>query len=404
MAERITPQTIIQRAFPGIAPGEVEQLVENSVVHIYPPETVLCYEGETESTFFIILDGNVRVTKVINNVETRVLNFLGPGDFFGEMAIIHNAPRTATVKTIMQTTVLEIKHQAFDEILEKSNSFALALTREISRRLRENDQMAVEDLKQRANELAKAYQQLAELEFARRQFLTTIAHELRTPLTVANGFLNIIQNGNLDKEAYSGAIDSVAKNISQIISLVNDILFIQEMDLILPVFHPVDINSLVKKVCTKFSSKITNANVKIVDRLDDAALYISGEENSLERAFGAILDNAIKFSPDGGEIVVSAEIEPQYICIKIQDHGIGISPEVLPKIFDRFFHIDNFDKHLFGGIGLGLSIAHQVIEQHSGKINVTSEVGSGSTFSIYLPVECKKLDNNKMTGSSELNG
>jgi len=132
----------------------------------------LCYEGAHEDMFYIILEGQVQVTKVINNAQIRLLNYLGPGDFFGEMAIIHNAPRGATVKTVKKTTVIEIQRQAFDNILQTSTSFAVAMTREISRRLRENDQMAVEDLKQRANELALAYQQLAEQEFARRQFLT----------------------------------------------------------------------------------------------------------------------------------------------------------------------------------------------------------------------------------------
>jgi len=99
----------------------------------YPTDTVLCRENTIEDTFYLILEGEVEVTKVINNDQTRLLKTLTAGDFFGEMALIHNAPRAATVKTLTPLIALEIHRQAFDQVLKNSSSVSLAMVREISR-------------------------------------------------------------------------------------------------------------------------------------------------------------------------------------------------------------------------------------------------------------------------------
>src|SRR5687767_7600831 len=176
MTSTRTPAKIIPQAFPGISPVEVQELVESSRVKSYPAGTILCREDETEFTFYMLLDGEVEVTKGINNTEARLLKTLTPGDFFGEMALIHNAPRAATVTTKTDVIVLELDKAAFDRVLRRSPSVSIAMVREISNRLRMNDQMAIEDLRVRAAELAEAYQKLAEQEVTRHEFLTTVAH------------------------------------------------------------------------------------------------------------------------------------------------------------------------------------------------------------------------------------
>lgn len=141
-----TPARIIPRAFPGIKPNEVQEIIVNSQIKSYPAETVLCQEDAIESTFYMILEGDFEVTKTINNTEKRLLKTLGAGDFFGEMALIHNAPRAATVKSLSSTVVLELSKEGFDRVLKHSPSVATAMVAEISNRLRQNDQLAIEDL------------------------------------------------------------------------------------------------------------------------------------------------------------------------------------------------------------------------------------------------------------------
>lgn len=380
----ISPKDIIPRAFPGISQLEIDELVARSQVKNYPTKTVLCHEGKLEDKFYILLDGKVDVTKTINNFEERQLKGLEAGDFFGEMAIMHNAPRGATVTASCPITVLEIDKENFDRVIQRSSTISLAMVREISRRLRENDEMAIEDIKMRASELAEAYQKLAEQDLARREFLTSIAHELRTPLMAAGGFLQLLQKGAISRDKMPTTIDTVARNIQQITTLVNDILFLQEMDLILPKFQPVDLVAIAREVAEKYQDKAAGSLLTIHVEAAKNLPNTSGDPKSLERALMALVDNAIKFSPQGGQVEINLYEENNYVVVDVVDHGIGIEAEFLPHIFDRFSHIEKSGDNLFSGIGLGLAITNQVIKQHNGRISVRSELDKGSTFSVRL--------------------
>ena len=117
MTNRRAPSKIIPRAFPGIKPNEIEELIANSQIRSYPPGVVLCHENAVEDRFYMILEGEVEVTKSINNSDARLLKTLTAGDFFGEMALIHNAPRAATVRSKSDLTTLELDKSAFDRVL-----------------------------------------------------------------------------------------------------------------------------------------------------------------------------------------------------------------------------------------------------------------------------------------------
>jgi signal transduction histidine kinase len=379
-----SPKDIIPRAFPGISQLEIDELLNRSQVRNYVKGIVLTHEGEVESKFYILLDGKVNVTKTINNIEQRHLKELEAGDFFGEMALIHNAPRAATVTAIEPVTVLEIEKEDFDRVLRNSSSVSMAMVREISNRLRENDEMAIEDLRMRANELAQAYQKLAEQELARREFLTSVAHELRTPLMAAGGFLQLIQKGLITPEKMTGAINTVARNIGQITTLVNDILFLQEMDLILPKFQPVDMGIIAREVVDKYqeqaAANLVTLHLEVVPKISST----SGDPKTLERALASLVDNAIKFSPDGGQVTVSVHEGDGTVVVDVIDTGIGIEKERIPRVFDRFYHLEKSGDDIFDGIGLGLAITQQVIKQHNGRMTVESEPGKGSTFSLHM--------------------
>ncbi|GAB4454760.1 MAG: hypothetical protein OHK0041_19160 [Anaerolineales bacterium] len=378
------PSRIIPRAFPGIKPDEIEELIAHSKVRSYTPGAILCQENALEDTFYMILEGEAEVTKVINNTDKRLLKRLGPGDFFGEMALIHNAPRAATVTARTALTTLELDKTSFDRVLKKSSSIAMAMVSEISDRLRSNDQMAVDDLRMRAGELAQAYQKLAEQELARREFLTNVAHELRTPLMVALGYLQMIQNGVLSGDQLSAGIETISRNIQQIAALVNDILFLQELDLVLPDFQEVDMNQVARAVIERYEAAARERGIILRFAPTPHLPRVSGDFKSLERALMALVDNAIKFSPKGGDVDIRVIAEPETVLIDVHDHGIGIPKENLRKIFDRFYHLDKHEENLFGGIGLGLAITRQVIEQHHGTLEVVSDPEHGTTFTIIL--------------------
>lgn len=382
MTTRRAPSKVIPRAFPGIKPGEVEELIAHSRVQSYEAGAVLCRENAIEHTFYMILEGEFEVTKLINQTENRLLKTLSPGDFFGEMALIHNAPRAATVTAKTPAVVLELDKSAFDRVLERSSSVAMAMVREISNRLRQNDELAIEDLRMRAGELAEAYQKLAEQELTRREFLTSVAHELRTPLMAASGYLQLLQKGAMSGIELQEAVNTVERNVQQIVTLVNDILFLQEINLVLPEFQPVDLGEIARGIFDKYKARAKSKNIDLTLRNDRNLPKISGDVKSLERALMAVVDNAIKFSPRGGDVEIRFKTDGERVAVSVQDHGIGISSDTKPRIFDRFYHIDRAGEDVFGGLGLGLSIAKQVIEQHNGTIDVDSTPGRGSTFTL----------------------
>jgi signal transduction histidine kinase len=380
-------RTTLQKAFPEISEIEIEDLVEIGQVKAYPPGVTLCHEGKVESTFYIMIDGRVEVSKFINETTPRVLRPLMPGDFFGEYALIHEAPRMASVTTSEPTTVVEIYKDQFHKILRRSNSVSRAMVSHVSRRLRMNDEMTIEDLRLKAGELSLAYQRLAEMEFNRREFLTVISHELRTPLTAANGFLQIAKSGALEGPALENAINTVSDNVEKIVKLVNDILFMQEIELILQDAAPMDISAIVRSAMASQQDFATENNVVLNMEDPPELTQVKGDPASIERVFRGILNNAIKFSPKGGRVNITLAARGSDVTVEIQDQGVGIPEESIPLIFDRFYHLENVGEYLFGGLGIGLSIAKQVVDQHGGGITVHSKLGEGSTFTVWLPPE-----------------
>jgi signal transduction histidine kinase len=200
----------------------------------------------------------------------------------------------------------------------------------------------------------------------------------------AGGFLQLMQKGLISKEKFPTTIDTVARNIHQITTLVNDILFLQEMDLILPKFQPVNLRLLAEDVVEKYENQAAANLITIQIESPENLAMISGDPKSLERALIALVDNAIKFSPHGGEVIIRLSEAENLVTMDVVDQGIGIETAQISKIFDRFYHIERTGTQLFGGIGLGLAITNQVIKQHNGRLTVQSEPGKGSTFSVRL--------------------
>ena len=154
------PALIVRRAFPDISEVEVEALSRVAEVRSYPPDTYLCHEGRVEEVFYIVAEGQAAVTHDLGQGAKRVFALRQPGEFFGEMSLIDNKPRTADVATVCATTVLEISKSAFLDFLANSPTIALAVIRRITENMRASDRAAIEELTSKNAELARAYQDL----------------------------------------------------------------------------------------------------------------------------------------------------------------------------------------------------------------------------------------------------
>lgn len=381
-----TSVEVLQRSFPGLSPEDIAELAGLAELRRYPAGVILCHEGQSEDVFYVIAEGMVEVTKAVDETTNRVLKRLGAGEFFGEMALIHNAPRVATVRTLRPTTVLEVDKAAFETVLGRSPAMALTVVRTVGGRLRANDQLAIEELRQKNVELAEAYGQLQEQERLRSEFLTTIAHELRTPLTSAKGWLTLMRSGMVGAEALKTAIETVGDNVEAVVRLANDLLFLQEMDLIAPTDRPVEIGAVVAASVEEMRKAANENRVGLHLDIAPGLPAIQGDPDGLARVFRALLDNAVKFSPDGGDVRVRVERAGEAIKVSVADSGVGIPEEHRERVFERFYRVEKIGGRLFGGMGLGLAIARHVVAQHGGAIEFESQVGRGTTFEVSLPI------------------
>jgi two-component system phosphate regulon sensor histidine kinase PhoR len=143
-------------------------------------------------------------------------------------------------------------------------------------------------------------------------------------------------------------------------------------------------NEVARTVVESYGEKARERSVDLQFTPTPKLQAVSGDAKSLERALMALVDNAIKFSPKGGNVNIRLISEESTLLIDVQDQGIGIPKENMRRIFDRFYHLEKHEDNLFSGIGLGLAITRQVIEQHHGKLEVISEPGQGTTFTIIL--------------------
>ena len=153
---------LLRKVFPNIDNGDLAKLAEVAVLHTYPPNTVLCHEGQIENTFYAITSGQVEVVKQLDESTQKVINCPGPGSFVGEIALVQEGPRTATVRTIEPTTVLEIDRGDFVDMLHTSASMAVRIMLLITPRLRDIDLTTIAHLRQKNAERAQAYEELAE--------------------------------------------------------------------------------------------------------------------------------------------------------------------------------------------------------------------------------------------------
>ncbi|MCZ7546389.1 MAG: cyclic nucleotide-binding domain-containing protein [Anaerolineae bacterium] len=361
------PTDLLKQVFPGLEDEAAGALLRPARIKTYPPHAVLCEEGAHEDVFYIVAKGRVEVAKRFARGEARVLREFGPGDFFGEMSIVQSATRSASVRTIEETTVIEIDKEVFEHALRRSPSMAMTLVRATVDRLRVNDQLSVAELKRKTGEVEAAYHALTEHERLLSEFLTTLAHELRTPLTSAKGFMQLIQRGMVDGPALRMALDRVTENIEHVVALANDLLFLQEIELIRPALRPVAVGEIVQDVVGGQIRRATESGLGLVTQIEPGLPEVQADPEGLARAFRALLDNAIKFSPDGGQISITVRRAGRAVEIAFTDPGVGIPPAFIQDgLFTRFERYEGVEGRLFGGVGLGLPIARHIIEEHGG--------------------------------------
>ena len=380
---------ILSQAFPSLREDTLVYVAQNAREVRVAAGDRICEEGETGDAFYIILAGRVQVSKLLQLGTPHLLTELHPGRFFGELALVEDAPRVASVDALEETTLLVITKNDFQELLLSNPEMAVPIMRAVAARLRDADRRSIDELRQKHEELAQAYLTLQEAVQRKSDFLTVIAHELRTPLTTIKGYGHFLRLGTLQGANLDRAVQAIVENTDAIVRLINNILFLQELELIEPAFEAVDVPTLINAILTTVRPGAAGLGLIFQLDLPSDLPTVSADLDGLTQAIGALIDNAVKFSPSGGKISIAAQVADGQMRVSIRDPGVGIPPDQLYHIFDRYHHLESVGDHRFGGVGLGLPIAKQVVEQHGGSISVVSSPGTGSTFLLTMPIERK---------------
>lgn len=225
-------------------------------------------------------------------------------------------------------------------------------------------------------------------DMVRREFVANVSHELRTPLTSVRALAEALAGGAAqDREAGPRFLERIIAEIDRLTLLVNDLLDLSaiESGSAKLEMEPVPLGEVIEDVVTKFRPMADRRRIVLRGNGERGPLRAWADRARVTQAVANLVDNAIKYTPDGGTITVEGEARDGMVAISVADTGIGIASEHLPRIFERFYRVDRSRSRALGGTGLGLSIVKHIATSHGGDVEVKSVEGRGTRFSLLLP-------------------
>lgn len=229
---------------------------------------------------------------------------------------------------------------------------------------------------------------IRKLEKHRSEFVANVSHELKTPLTAITNYVETLIMGAInDKENNVEFLKKIEKHAKNLSALIDDILEISKLEnkKEIGAFSVINVFKVLEKTKETVLDKANRKHIVIEEKSIKKEVFILGFEEHVYRAILNILDNAINYTHDGGNIEISCFEENNKVFIEIKDSGIGIDKEYLPRIFERFYRVDNARSRDLGGTGLGLAIVKHIMNIHGGEVEVTSKLGKGSVFTLVFP-------------------
>ncbi len=243
-------------------------------------------------------------------------------------------------------------------------------------------------------EIQEAYKELKMLDHMKSEFINIAAHELRTPLAILTGYATVLENEFVgDHKEY---LSNIMRNAMRLRSLIDDMLNLQHLESGVASLsrEMLDLNEIVQEVIQDMSLIVAEKELTLEILIPDDFPKIMADRQKVDLVIMNIMHNAVKFTPQYGQVTFKARVEGEEAVLSITDTGIGIPPDKLNRIFDRFYQVEPSLTREYGGIGLGLSIVKGVVELCGGTIHVESAEGQGTTFVITLPLDNIHLQRN----------
>jgi signal transduction histidine kinase len=374
--------------FQDLPDGQIKKIQQVCHQIEYQPGQIIFDEGSQADRFYIVADGAVEVWKDYRLPEKDLLAVHERGHLFGEMALIDELPRSATVLAKEPTRLFYIDRDDFHRIIQNNSEIAISILKSVSDMVRSSNEYFVESLRERARELEKTNQALQEAqeELLRKDRLSTlgkfsslILHDIRNPLSILRSMAEMIilnSNESAKVERNAKRIITEADRLNQIASELLDYSR-GEIRLNMAI---VNLESFFNRILDAVEEKLQARDIKVVTEIKVSQPVIMDEQRMF-RVFYNLADNARKAMPQGGTFTIRAFKADQTLKVEVSDTGVGMDPSIQRKIFDPFFSYSDE-----GGTGLGMSIVKSVIEAHNGTLFVTSKPKGGTTFRVTLPL------------------
>jgi len=374
------------RGLPDSELAAIQGLMERTLV---PAGEMLIDESQVGDCFYILMGGRLEVSKASSDANPEVLNIISePGELFGEMSLVEDKPRSASVRSLVESDVLTIPREGFLKLVNHFPQFTLEVARNISNYLRKTDQTLISALREKTKRLEET---VAELEQTRQELVekerlsilgrmsATVIHDLKNPLTTISGFAQLLRMRELPKAEVEKYADNITRQVEQFMAMTQEVLAYARGGVTADL-QDVEVKPFLQECLMGFSFNLVQKKMKLTSSLEFEGTARL-DPNRFPRVLENLVNNAIDAMGPGGVLHVRATRDEDQLLLEIKDTGTGIPEDIRDRIFEEFF---TFGKH--GGTGLGLAITHNIVEEHGGTIRVDSTEGEGTCFGIRIPV------------------
>jgi signal transduction histidine kinase len=355
--------------FRGLNRKELQDLREISRLKQFAGRAEIFREGDPGDGLYVIKDGLVEIVHLVGSEVRNVFSRLEPGAVFGEMAVIEQLPRSATAIAAIDTQLYFIPRDEMRTLLQSSPGLAFNFLHEISRRLRDLNQLHLREIVQ-AERLAVV-----------GRFAQAIVHDLKNPLSIIGLSAEIFDMSGISPEIRTKATSRIKKQVVRINDMVSDILIFTQGARKDAELKPIDYSAFIHELLGDLRAEAELKAAHIELQNEPPARLLSIDQRRLSRVFYNLIHNATDVMLNGGKIFLRFQADEKEVITEVEDTGPGIAPEIADKLFQAFA---TFGKE--HGTGLGLSICKKIIEDHGGRIWVRHEPGCGAIFCFALPL------------------
>lgn len=325
-------------------------------------------DGDPGDGLYVIVEGRVVISAMVSATERRMFSRLEPGDFFGEMAVLDEQPRSATATAEGLTTLAFLPRETMATLFRASPDLALHFAQIISERLRTFNRHYLREVLE-AERLA-----------AVGRFASAIVHDLKNPLSIISMAAALWLRKHDAPESRALAYQRITTQVERISHLVNDVLEYARGQRTRPVLKPADYAAFIRQIIERLQqdAELKAATIACVN--PPPSLPVAIDDSRLGRAMANLAYNAMDAMPGGGRILLRFEVGEREIITEVEDTGPGLPAEILGRLFEPF--ATHGKEH---GTGLGLSIVKCIIEEHGGQISARNQPGGGAVFRFTLP-------------------